>query len=87
VVSNKGDTMKKITKKMVKEAESGARKPWMKKWDKGVMLNVSMDWDSDNYAISASEVQKALAVYLSKWSGIKKYHLDGKPIVIQFYVR
>jgi len=54
------------------------------KWDAGAKFNVDLNWDCDNYIISADEVLKELKQYIKKWKGLNKFKIKKPNITIEF---
>jgi hypothetical protein len=80
--------MQKLTKKLDKAIDDGKfPKSLSRKWNSGARFDFCLDWDAEDYIISASEVAKDLNKYLAKWPGLKKFHVKGGAKVYIEYVR
>lgn len=78
--------MKKLTQKIKDKIENGTYKS-AGNWDAGGHFSLNIDWDCENYIISADEVMKELKGHLNKWPGLKKFKVKNKPRLTIDYVR
>jgi hypothetical protein len=67
--------MKQITKKPIKN------------WDAGAVVEIDLNWDCEDYIISAKEVVDNFKKHVEKWAGIKKFKLTKKPNVKIKFIR
>ena len=81
--------MKKLTKEMLYKIGEGysSRQLRLGKWDSGAHYTIDLDWDCENYVISADEVMKDLKKNLEKWAKKSKFKIDGRPRIRIEYVR
>lgn len=75
----------KITKKLKQEIVENSK--IIKNWDAGVVLEVDLDWDHENYIFSAKEVMAEFKKYVEKWPGIKKFKITKSPKVKMKFLR